>query len=294
MKKIQELLINRAKSTNDKRIIGLVLPGGGMTGVFGGGVMQVLEELGLADSFDYIYSGSSGSCSGSYLLSKKTKIGTSIYSEDLSEKKFLKLRLTGNIMDLDYFCDDIMQKKSLNLERIKNSNTILKIFVTDANNGNMEYFTNKDSVNFMSLIKATCSYPGLYYPLVKINGKQYLDGTVMNLFPIKEIMKDGCTDIISVATFPKTHRFSDFEWLRILSRHLCGNLGKEYKNKYKHQTKKINESLDIMFGVKKINAKPNIYIILPDYYLSPSETNKDKLEEFEKHGIKKAKEFFSE
>ena len=90
---IQHILNRRGKKVpvNDGRKITLILFGGVMTGIRGAASMIVFEDLGLSGSFDSIYSSSSGFPNAAYLLSGQTRLGTSIYYEELSGSKFLNL-----------------------------------------------------------------------------------------------------------------------------------------------------------------------------------------------------------
>jgi len=90
---LQHILARRGQSVpvNDGRKITLVLYGGGMSGVAGAGAMIALQDLGFAHAFDAIYTYSAGFPNASYLLGDETRLGTSIYYEDLSRGQFIKL-----------------------------------------------------------------------------------------------------------------------------------------------------------------------------------------------------------
>lgn len=287
-----EILLQRKKGVKDDRKIGLMLPGGGMSGVFGGGVVQVLERLGLADKFDYIYGFSSGTCSGAYLLSERTKQGTSIYWENLCGTKFIRPWKLSKSMQMDYFCDEVVRKvKKLDIDKIKNSRTILKLYVTEVKTGNCTFFTNKDDVDIISVMKASCTYPGFSTP-VEIRGKEYFDGNAIDLIPVKLAVEDGCTDLFIVPTVPEAYRAPGFGIVYFASKILGRKYSKRFRDRYKAQISNFNYGLDVAFGRKKLKDKINIYTISPDYYLSPAETSSRKLRAYEGHGVSKAERAF--
>lgn len=286
-------LAERVGEKHDNRKIGLILPGGGMNGIFGGGVAQVIERYDLSQKFDFIYSYSSGSCTAAYLLSEKTELGSSIYWDDLSANKFIRPLMLNKTMNMNYFCDEVVRnRKKLDIEKIRESKTLLKIYATEVGTGNIKIFTNKEDTDLVSVIKGTCSFPGFSKP-VEINGEKYCDGGVTKFISIDEAIRDGCTDILIVPTVPENFRMSKIDISHIISRLLCINLSKEFKKVYKHLIKNYNHYLDHLFDRNDPIAGVNVYTIAPDYYLSPMETDAKKLRAFEEHGVQKANEAFA-
>jgi len=293
---LEKLLYRRSKN-KDKHKIGLIVEGGGMRGAFSGGVMVGLENLGLTDAFDYIYASSSGSCAGAYFLSHQTEFGSSIYTEDLSGYKFIKPWKIHRAADIDYLCDVIFRhKKKLNTKKIKASKTIFKIFVADVNNGECTFYTNKDKVDLIQAIKASCALPAFYNKPVTIGPNQLMDGRIEKALPIEDAISDGCTDVLVVTTVPEYyHEKKDTLLAKGVKRVLMSKLPQQYKKKYlnieKHDN--YNESLDVIFGRKKIHRKINIYTISPKYMLDKYETRQGTLKRAISHGIAQAQEAFS-
>ena len=66
--------------------------------------------------------------------------------------------------------------KPLDINKVNKSKTDLKIILTEAKTGKYTYLsTNNDDFDLLKAIKASCAYPGFYYPQVKINGKDVTD-----------------------------------------------------------------------------------------------------------------------
>ncbi len=284
-------ILDRKKSPKDKNKLALIIEGGGMRGSFSGGVMMALEKLGLSDVFDYVYASSSGSCAGAYLLSHQTNLGSSIYGEDLSGFKFIKPWRLNRAADIDYLCDVVFrQKKKLNTRKVAKSKTIFKIFVADANNGKCTYYTNKDKVDLIEVIKASCALPAFYNKPVKIGPNEHMDGRIEKAIPIEDAISDGCTDVLVVTTVPEEYsEAKDTILVTWFKRILMSKLPKLYRQKYlnieKHNN--YNESLAVVFGRLKIHRKINIYPIAPNYLLNKYETRARTLKEAIDHGYDK-------
>jgi len=293
---VLQKLLNRRSENKDNNKIGLIVEGGGMRGAFSGGVMVGLERLGLTETFDYIYASSSGSCAGAYFLSHQTELGLSIYTEDLAGYKFIKPWKLHRAANIDYLCDEVFRhKKKLNTKKVSTSKTILKIFVADVNNGKCTYYTNKDKVDLIQVIKASCALPAFYNKPVTIGPNQLMDGRIEKALPIEDAISDGCTDLLVVTTVPEYyHEKKDTLLAKGLKRILMSKLPQQYKKKYlnieRHDN--YNESLDVIFGRKKIHRKINIYTISPDYMLAKYETRQGTLKRALSHGMAKAQEAF--
>ena len=286
----------RKAGKQDDYKIGLIIEGGGMRGAFSGGVMLGLSKLGLTDCFDYVYASSSGSCAGAYFLSKQTDLGTSIYYEDLDGFKFIKPWKVTRAADIDYLCDVIFRKtKKLDTEKVKNSKTIFKVFVADADHGDCMYYTNKDDVDMIQVIKASCALPVFYNKPVTIGPDTHMDGRIGKALPIEDVITDGCTDVLVVATVPENYHEEEdgliSSWFKKLS---MRNLSDQYQQKYYDERKdSYNESLDVIFGRVRVHRDINIYTISPDKMISKFEFKEKKLKEAVDRGEEEALRAFS-
>lgn len=254
--------------------------------------MIALRRLGVSECFDYIYGFSAGAYSAAYLLSDNPEVGTSIYYEDLTEGRFINPFNVSNMMNIDYLCDQVVkQKKKLNYEKIKNSKTLLKIFVTNKKTGESNFFTNKDDVELLDLLKATAAYPGFCISTVEIDGCIYIDGNVMELIPIQEAIDDGCTHILVISTVPEKFKESRLSIIHLVTKFLVRGWEPGFKNKFKHRIRNYNKDLDIVFGRERVNGI-NIYPIAPKYTIGPANDDPKKLKDFAIHGLVETEKAF--
>ena len=257
-------IIAKAKKSNSKRIkSALVVQGGGMRGIFSAGSLIALNEIGLRESFDAVYSSSGGAINAAYLLSDQPKFGTSIYYEDINNSKFINLLRINKIVDIDYLFDEVVtQKKPLDTEKVTSSKTPLHFFVTDVEAGTAKRFNAKYCSNFLKSLKASCAMPVYYNKPVFIEGKRYLDGGICKTVPILDAVNDGCTDILVLLTQPakgEANFFEDFLVKKFLSK-----FGSKLVNAFFTGSKECGYAFDISLGNVKIKKKVNIATIVPD------------------------------
>lgn len=176
---ISHILERRDKSipVNDGRKITLILFGGIMAGIRGAGAVVALQEMGLQDAFDEIYSVSAGFANASYFLSGQTKLGTSIYYDDLCGNKFIDFRKPWKVVNIDYAVDVMCNKKILNVGRIMANPTKLHVKLLDAKTKEVTYKEVHDVpiVQYMEMMKAAIAIPYLYPHSVQVGLGRYND-----------------------------------------------------------------------------------------------------------------------
>lgn len=168
--------------------IGIVLSGGGIRGITHLGVLKALSEAGI--TFDKISGTSAGSMIGA-LFSE----GHDPY--DIFQA-FLKVKL------LRYFRPAFGLSGLITMEHIKN---LFKIYIphnsfeglkiplivtaTNFSKGRVEYFS---SGKLIDPLLASSTFPGVFAPVI-MNKDMYVDGGVMNNFPVEPLRND-CDFII--------------------------------------------------------------------------------------------------
>jgi NTE family protein len=170
--------------------IGIVLSGGGARGVAHLGILKALEEFGIKPS---ILSGTSaGAIAGAF------------YAKGYSIAEILKIVKEGHFFG---FSNMAMERKGLfsmkGFAKIyseyfpQNSfeelNLPLYIAATDILNGEITYFSTGDLSR--SIMASSC-VPLVFKP-ISINGTQYIDGGVLNNFPIEPLIGQ-CDKIIGI------------------------------------------------------------------------------------------------
>ena len=215
--------------------IGLALSGGGAKGLAHIGVLEALRDYGI--NIDYIAGTSSGSLvAGLYaagytpneilklvnrykdkIIDIDNKVGFKLFGILLKRKISIKGFVKGN--NLERILEGILEKK--NVKDIADVNMPLAIPTVNLHTGEIVYFLKasssdrsyliqdyyeyddkpsyKTSGNLASVIRASCSIPGIFVPK-KIEDATYVDGGVRVNTPI-EILKSMGADKIIAVTF---------------------------------------------------------------------------------------------
>jgi NTE family protein len=185
--------------------IGLALGSGGAKGLAQIGIIKVLQKNNIP--IDYIAGTSVGSIVGAYYSMHGNIDGLEEAIRKLSKKEMLKLidfisfkkGLVGGEKGMNFLIDLIGDKKFSDLK------IPLKIIATDMEKGEEVWF---DKGRLKDAIRASISIPGVFLP-VRINGKFYLDGGLVNPTPVDVVKSMGADIIIAV-----DHTISNYSKVR--------------------------------------------------------------------------------
>ena len=165
-----------------------------MAGVFGAGIVTRLQEQDAYDKIGTIYGASAGAFNMAYFLSRQTRLGSSIYYENLTEN-FINAKkiLSGTVqrfynrfisqisnekmcnpIDIGYLLEIAKNRKTLDLEAVKNNpiNAFVKVF--NLNTKKIEYLDLKSDI-FQRLKEAVSVIP-YYFP----DNQEFIDGEVIS------------------------------------------------------------------------------------------------------------------
>jgi len=175
----------------------IYMGGGSMAGIFSGGVVTQLQEIDFYKNIEAIYAGSAGAMNSAYFLSRQTKLGATIYFEDLTHDFILPKNIpigiakliwskyvhglpkdsTRYAVNIDYALDLIRNRKRLFTDVIKKQPIGFYVKLMDIKTGEIKYLDAKEYDIFSLLRAASCCLP--YYPFSeKIGGGEYVDGTI--------------------------------------------------------------------------------------------------------------------
>ncbi len=269
----------------------LIVGGGGMRGVFSGGVVIALDELGLREVFDSAIGISAGAAAIAYLLAGEPKLGTSIYPENLSNSNFVNPFRVRNILDIAYLGEIFRNVKPLNQSSVRASRTNFYIGVTDAETGKGEYWdvTNNEEIDIIDTILASSSLPGFTKGPMKVGDRLLSDGVTGCTKPIEFAINElGATDILLVLN-RKPYKSADSLTDRSLAKLAVRGYSKPFKAA--HLTRRIDNDFDMIKNYQKII---NIEVIYPTgEAISPYCTDAKKLAEVALVGFNQVAKFFS-
>ena len=183
----------------------LIIGGGAMRGVFSGGVVTGLEDLGLTEVFDDVIGISVGASTDAYFLAGQARTGTRLFSEELTSKEFIDFGRFKNILSVDYLRTIFTTgNKVLDLAAVRENRSRFHIGVTDIKSARSKYIEvdQAEDDDIIKLIQASSAVPRLSPPVV-MDGVVYGDGITTCKNPIGFAIEElGSTDIICVVNQP--------------------------------------------------------------------------------------------
>lgn len=187
----------------------LILEGGGMRGIFTGGVLDFLTER--KQQFSYVVGVSAGACNAMDFLSEqigRTRDCIAVDDEDLRYVHMDPIHiLKGNAFDMDMLCRQYpFRYFPFDFERFFASEAECELVVTNCLTGEAEYLQEKEDKNrLMTICTASCSIP-LINREVMVDGYPCLDGGVSDSVPVLRAMKKGYRKNVIVLTQMKGYR----------------------------------------------------------------------------------------
>lgn len=204
-----------ANKIEKKYRIGLVLSGGGARGFAHAGVIKALNETGI---FPDVISGTSAGAIAGVLVADGNTPDTIM--KMFSETKFLKY------LEFSYPKQNLLKMTKLirilseNLQAKKFEDLKIPLFVaaTNLNTGICEYFSKGE---LLKPVIASGTVPVLFPPMM-ISGSTFVDGGVLNNFPVEPIEKI-CEMIIGINVNPTGYQdeFKNLMSIAERSFHLC-------------------------------------------------------------------------
>jgi predicted patatin/cPLA2 family phospholipase len=187
---------------------GLILEGGGMRGVYTGGVLEKLLEEGLF--VDYIVGVSAGACNASSYVSRqngrnhKVTIGYVRHPDYISVKNLL---LKRELFGMNLIFDEIPNLlEPFDFPNFHNATEEFFVGTTDCMTGEAIYFEKHDHAeNFLTIVRASSSIPLMAQP-VAYNGRLLMDGGLADPLPIRKALTDGVDKPIIILTKEKGYR----------------------------------------------------------------------------------------
>jgi predicted patatin/cPLA2 family phospholipase len=181
---------------------GLVLEGGGMRGVFTGGILECFMENDI--HFPYIVGVSAGACNAASYVSRQPGRNRAITVESANRPDYIsykRLLRAGELFNMDLIFEQIPNKENpFDYYRFFQSNQKFYVGVTDCRTGEAVYYEKtdiKDELN--KILRASSSLP-LVAPEVSYKGRQLLDGGISDPIPVKQSIEAGNEKHIIILT----------------------------------------------------------------------------------------------
>ena len=161
--------------------IGLVLSGGGIRGVAHLGVLNALKESGITPNI--ISATSAGAIIGALYANQIAPLDALRIIKEINFLKFMRPAFRSPAL-LNLETAIPVFKEYIPHDSFSGLKIPLIISATNFNEGKLVYFSQGDLIR---KILASCCIPGIFNP-IKIEGNYYVDGGILNNFPIETLV----------------------------------------------------------------------------------------------------------
>jgi predicted patatin/cPLA2 family phospholipase len=209
----------------DGASIALAVEGGAMRGVVSAGMVSALEALGLTHGFDAVYGSSAGALNAAYFLAGQAALGTTIYYEDINNRRFISRRrmFSGRpIVNLAFLIDDVARRrKPLAVDRVLASPSPLAVLATDVRSCApvvLRRFASGDDL--LDAMRAGATMPIVAgRPAVYLD-RHCFDASLSEPIPVPTAESDGHSHVLVLLTRPREtpRRTTMFDRVYVLPR----------------------------------------------------------------------------
>ena len=278
------------------RNTGLVLEGGGMRGVFTSGVLDAFMKYKLY--FHYTVAVSAGACNGLSYASRQPRRARISNIDMLAKYDYIGLRYLvtqGCIFDPELlyqrFPYEIIPFDYEEYFRNCKNGDVFEMVVTNCQTGFAEYLTEAsgDKQRLNELARASSSLPYVS-KMVTIDGKDLLDGGIVDSIPVLRSIETGHTTNVVISTRNKGWRDTgrDYKQPKFIYRNYP-----RLRVALSHRIEAYNRQLDL---VDELEEQRKILVIRPvaPVVVGRMEKDVEKLEALYEEGFRLGEEFVKE
>ena len=278
------------------RNTGLVLEGGGMRGVFTSGVLDAFMKYKLY--FHYTVAVSAGACNGLSYASRQPRRARISNIDMLAKYDYIGLRYLvtqGCIFDPELlyhrFPYEIIPFDYEEYFRNCKNGDVFEMVVTNCQTGFAEYLTEAsgDKQRLNELARASSSLPYVS-KMATIDGKDLLDGGIVDSIPVLRSIETGHTTNVVISTRNKGWRDTgrDYKQPKFIYRNYP-----RLRVALSHRIEAYNRQLDL---VDELEEQGKILVIRPvaPVVVGRMEKDVEKLETLYEEGFRLGEEFVKE
>lgn len=266
---------------------GLVLEGGGMRGVFTGGVLRFLMEKDIY--LPYVIGVSAGACNGSSYVARqidRNKIVNIDYirhPEYMSVKNLLR---KGELLGMDFIFNKLPNELvPFDFTTFNQASDEFIVGTTDCMTGEPVYFDKTTyHQDILTIIRASSSLP-LMAPIISYQGLSLLDGGIADPIPLLKAEKDDYKKNVVILTRNKGYMKGPQSFSWYLKRKYAPYQGLLTAIARRHQV--YNETVSY---IEEQERKGNVFVIRPSEKIEVAriERNPSKLNRLYDQGYKEA------
>lgn len=159
--------------------------------------------------FPYVIGVSAGITDGVSYVSKQRKRNLDVLMEYRHDKRYIGFRnffSDRSLFGLKFAYETVpTELHPFDWDAYFANPAKVKVGVTNANTGKIEYLDGKKMDRKCNMLKASCAIP-LMFPAIEVDGEKYYDGGVCDPIPVRKAEADGQEKMLIVLTRPESYR----------------------------------------------------------------------------------------
>jgi predicted patatin/cPLA2 family phospholipase len=252
--------------------IGLVLEGGGMRGVYTGGVLDYFMEKELY--FPYVIGVSAGACNGSSYISRQPGRNKRVTIDYIRDPRYLSYRnlfKEKSLFGMGFLFDALPYRlEPFDFDTFYRSEQQFVIVTTDCVTGRPVYFNKDDGHDVLKVLQASSSLPFIAQP-VKIDGLTLMDGGIADPVPIRKAQQDGNRKNVVVLTRNRAYKKKPFKFKR-----LAKKVYPQYEGLVEALISRYKVYNDTMQYIEQLERGGEVFAIRPSQPLKVSRLEKNR------------------
>lgn len=269
--------------------LGLVLEGGASRTYFSCGVLDVLLEENIIA--DYVIGTSAGIANAVSYASMQKGRNLQIAQQYLHDKRYMGIRHLFNpknrsLYNIKFVFDDIPNKYiPFDYDAFSKFEGDVVSVVTNIETGKAEYLKMPREDKQFNYLVASCALP-IIFPIIKINGKKYMDGGITNPIAVNQAISEGCNKNIVILTRERGYIKTYEKGLGIASRFY--RKYPEFRKALEKRTETYNNNMNELNILEQENK---VFIIAPkEINCGRTETRPDIISGIYNHGCEVMRE----
>lgn len=256
----------------------IYLAGGGMSGIFGGGVMMTLQEKNAYPRLKVVYGASAGAMDAAYFLAHEVEVGASIYLNE-ARSGFIDfrqiwpmlrfLRKKGpfypfhpdhyvSVMHVEYLMDVITRKKPLNVRRLVKQPIPFYVKLLNQHTHKIEYVDARH-YDPLKVLQATISMPPTTFSYEVLHHNRMVDSCIAEVIGAERLLRRHKGDKIIVILNRRPGARSLMSRLMCRAEAYAGSrmYGQAYRNYPAAREAKFAEEVQLL------KRQKNVLLIMP-------------------------------
>jgi predicted patatin/cPLA2 family phospholipase len=198
----------------DGHRVALVIEGGGMRGVYVGGMARAISALGLHNSLDEILAVSAGAFTASGLISGLAEHLARVYYHDLAGGGFVDFRRMlsgrGPLVSLDFLLDSVMiERYGFRLTSLIDGDLPVRPVATALDTLSASVLSGLHTAgDWRKALLASARIPLWAGPPVELQGRRWVDGYITDPLPVARAVDGGATHVLALLARGPDERLS--------------------------------------------------------------------------------------